>query len=69
MVIAESSAEFNVRIAWHEWYPKHDKKLMNGFLFYCYLQRHRPELLNFECRCDRWQYVHCWLRRAGLVNG
>jgi hypothetical protein len=32
------------------------------------LQQHRPGLLNFRNRGDKWQAVHSWLLRAGKVK-
>jgi hypothetical protein len=67
-VIAETEAEFAVLAEWHAWQPDDDKTAVNGFLFYCYLSRHRPQLLNFEAAGDRWQHIHCWLLHARCVK-
>jgi hypothetical protein len=65
----DSEAGFNIIAEWYTWTPAlRDKTLMNGFLFFCYLQRHRPHLLNFECSGDPWQHVHSWLLQAGVVK-
>ena len=69
VVVAESEAEFAVLAEWHAWTPcLRDKTLMNGLMFFFYLQRHRPHLLNFEAYGDKWQDVHCWLLHAHCVK-
>ena len=40
----------------------------HGLAFFGYLRRHRPTLLNFRNRSDKWQTVHGWLLRAGKVK-
>ena len=41
-----------------------DAKVMNGMLFFVYLQEERPTLLDFRSNSDKWQAVHGWLVRA-----
>jgi hypothetical protein len=41
---------------------------MNGLMFFSDLQRNDGHLLNFRDRGDKWQTVHGWLLRAGLVS-
>ena len=68
-VVAESEAEFAIIAEWHAWTPcLRDKTLMNGMLFFCYLQRHRPHLLDFKVSGDPWQQVHSWLLRSRCVK-
>jgi hypothetical protein len=67
--VAESEAAFNIVAEWHAWAPcLRDKTLMNGLMFFFYLQRHRPHLLNFDAYGDKWQHVHGMLLRAGCVK-
>src|SRR5258707_14768918 len=40
----------------------------DGLLFFGHLQKHRPGLLNFRNRGDKWQTVHGWLLRANKVK-
>ncbi len=46
------------------WAKKHpnDAKMMGGFLFFRYLQKEKPDLLDFRPVGDKWQIVHGWLR-------
>ena len=36
--------------------------------FFVELQKEKPELFRFRHRGDKWQVVHAWLLRAGLVS-
>ena len=36
--------------------------------FFGYLRKHRPGLLNFRNRGDKWQAVHGWLLRARKIK-
>lgn len=40
----------------------------DGFVFFGFLQREKPALLAFRSGGDKWQTVHGWLLRAGLVS-
>lgn len=53
--------------AWVRQNPK-EAQVMNGMLFFTYLQREKSELLRFRDSGDRWQTVHGWLLRAGRVK-
>jgi hypothetical protein len=53
---------------WHRWKPDHPKEMMSGLMFYNYLSNEKSELLKFEVPGDKWQTVHGWLLRAGLVK-
>jgi hypothetical protein len=70
VAIAESEAEFAIVAEWHAWTPinRSDKTALNGLLFFNYLQRHRPHLLDFNASGDKWQHVHCMLIHAGIVK-
>ncbi len=39
-----------------------------GFVFYGWLESEHPEALRFRDVGDKWQTVHIWLRKAGLVT-
>ena len=54
---------------WDQWKPLNpdDAKVMNGMLFFTYLQRERRSLLDFRSN-NKWQSVHGWLLRAGRVQ-
>jgi hypothetical protein len=41
---------------------------MDGLMFFSDLQRNYGHLFNFKDRGDKWQTVHGWLLRAGLVS-
>jgi hypothetical protein len=36
--------------------------------FFLYLEKERPDLLNFRASGDKWQIVHAWLLRERRVK-
>jgi hypothetical protein len=43
--------------------------MMGGFVFFSYLQKEKPDLLDFRGGVgSKWQIVHLWLRRAGRLE-
>ena len=58
--------------AWRDWATTNVKRTppngMDGLMFFSDLQRHRPHLLTFRDRGDKWQTVHGWLLRDRLVS-
>jgi hypothetical protein len=54
-----SSGEYD---AWAGQNPK-DAQIMSGMMFFTYLQREKPQLLDFRSKGDKWQTVHGWLLR------
>ena len=58
---------------WDDWAasnlgPDSQATRTDALAFFGYLQKHRPMLLNFRNRGDKWQDVHGWLLRAGKVK-
>jgi hypothetical protein len=57
---------------WHQWrqarIPETEANGTEGFVFFRFLQRERPGLLNFRDSGDKWQTIHAWLLRDGLVS-
>jgi hypothetical protein len=41
---------------------------MAGMMFFAFLQKEQPHLLNFRSNSDKWQDVHGWLLRAQRVK-
>jgi hypothetical protein len=41
---------------------------MGGFVFFGYLQKERPDLLDFRAVGSKWQIVHGWLRDGGRLK-
>ena len=57
---------------WDDWVAKnlpHGQKARgtDGLIFFGYLQKQRPHLLEFKTSGDRWLTVHGWLSRAGKI--
>jgi hypothetical protein len=51
---------------WAKDQPK-DAKKMGGFVFFGYLEKERPDLLDFRA-ASKWQIVHLWLRHGGRLK-
>src|SRR5947209_831277 len=56
----------------HDWAAKHvpsgqQARGTDGLIFFGYLQRRRPDLLEFKASGDRWVTVHGWLAREGKI--
>jgi hypothetical protein len=64
-----SDAKYAVIREWDTWSLEHpdEVKIMNGMMFFTYLQRERPDLLEFRDKGDKWQTVHGWLLRERRV--
>ncbi len=56
-------AEQAILHAWDVWAanPLHASSLEDGMAFFTYLQRQRPDLLDFKHSGDKWQDVHSFL--------
>ena len=65
--ISASAARLEIQRAWSMW---DGDKSTNGSmsLFYDWLQRQRPYFLTFECKDDRWQRVHAWLKQYETIK-
>ena len=44
------------------------REIDGGLRFYTWLENHRADALAFRDHGDKWQTVHGWLLRAGLVT-
>ena len=71
--MTQAEAERLIVRRYREWSDETGTAIPNrqpegGFVFFGWLSRHHPEALNFQCRGDKWQMVHIWLRKAGLVT-
>jgi hypothetical protein len=57
---------------WNVWAANHSEDAqskLGGLMFYNYLQKECPYLLEFKFKgTDKWQRVHAWLLSAGLVK-
>jgi hypothetical protein len=52
---------------WTKAHPSNAKK-MGGFVFFSYLQKEKPDLLDFSAVDSKWQIVHDWLRHGGRLE-
>lgn len=66
----DTLAKLAVIREWDAWAPKQSDQaaLRDGFLFFTYLQREHPELLDFKSSGDKWQAVHGRLLRERRVK-
>lgn len=56
-----------------EWAADNGKRIPHeavegGMLFYGWLEKERPEALNFRASGDKWQVVHGWLLHSRMVT-
>lgn len=65
-------AKLEVIREWDAWAAKHPHEaasLLNGMVFFTYLQKEHPDLLlDFKSYGDKWQAVHGWLLRERRVK-
>jgi hypothetical protein len=56
--------------AWSKSHPDDAKRTITaGMSFFTYLQKEKPELLNFQsASADKWQTIHGWLLRERRVK-
>src|SRR6266480_7851642 len=52
---------------WAKDHPK-DATKMGGYVFFGYLEKERPDLLDFRPVGSKWQTVHGWLRHGGRLK-
>jgi len=69
-VVKKDDAREAIVAEWDRWAARNpdDAKVMNGMLFFVYLQEERPTLLDFRSNSGKWQAVHGWLVRARRLN-
>ncbi|MDX1485792.1 MAG: hypothetical protein R3229_15070 [Alphaproteobacteria bacterium] len=66
-------AEARILAEWGIWRHRElgsDKKASgtDGFAFYLSLDKGKSELLDFPAESDKWQIVHAWLLKVGVVS-
>ena len=52
---------------WAKAHPN-DAIKMGGFVFFAYLEKEKPDLLDFSTVGSKWQIVHGWLRHGGRLE-
>lgn len=52
---------------WAKAHPSKAKE-MGGFVFFRYLEKEKPDLLDFRGGASKWQIVHLWLRHGGRLK-
>src|SRR3989442_8008766 len=60
-----AEAEKLIVAEWREWSNQHGSYstiAMQKF-YWEWLPKHKPKLLSFRCKGDKWQIVHGWLQR------
>jgi hypothetical protein len=70
-MLTQEECRLQILDAWRRWAEERDLEKPNGtqgFVFFGYLQQHKPHLFAFRYSGDKWQLVHGWLLRAGLVS-
>ena len=52
---------------WAKDHPDNATKL-GGFIFFGYLDKEKPDLLDFRAVGSKWQIVHGWRRHGGRLE-
>ena len=65
----KEDARLAVLREYDRWAKEHpnDAKKMGGFVFFGYLEKERPDLLDVRA-ASKWQTVHLWLRHGGRLK-
>ena len=65
----QEDARLAVLREYDKWAKDHptDAKKMGGYVFFGYLEKERPDLLDFRAT-SKWQIVHLWLRHGGRLK-
>jgi hypothetical protein len=68
--VDKDDAQYAVLAEWDRWSKRNpdDTAIMNGIIFFTYLEKEHPQLLDFRSSGDKWQVVHGWLLRARKVK-
>ena len=66
----KEDARLAVLSEYDRWAKDHpnDATKMGGFVFFSYLQKERPNLLDFRGVGSKWQIVHGWLRHGDRLK-
>ena len=66
----KEDARLAVLREYDRWAKEHpnDAKKMGGYVFFGYLEKERPDLLDFRAVGSKWQTVHGWLRDGGRLK-
>ncbi len=68
----QDNAEIQILSEWVDWRVENlvrDEQAsgIDGVVFYDFLQKEKPHLLDFGRKGDKWQIIHAWLVREGAV--
>ena len=68
----QDDAELQILSEWVDWragnLTREEKATsIHGLVFYAFLQKEKPHLLDFGRKGDKWQIIHAWLVREGAV--
>jgi len=65
----QEDARLAVLREYDKWAKDHpnDAKKIGGYVFFGYLEKERPDLLDFRAT-SKWQIVHLWLRHGGRLK-
>ena len=66
----QEDARLAVLREYDRWAKEHpdDAKKMGGYVFFGYLEKEKPNLLDFRASGSKWQIVHMWLRHGGRLK-
>ena len=66
----KDDARLAVLHEYDKWAKAHPSKAkeMGGFVFFRYVEKEKPDLLDFRGGNSKWQIVHLWLRHGGRLE-
>ncbi len=72
ITMKQDDAEIQILAEWVDWRAENlvrgeKASGFDGVVFYDFLQKEKPHLLDFGRKADKWQIVHAWLVREGAV--
>ena len=70
--IDEEYAEIQILAEWVDWRAENlvrgeQASGIDGVVFYDFLQKEKPHLLDFRYTSDQWQIIHAWLLGAEII--
>jgi hypothetical protein len=71
-MLKANDAESLILHEWRRWAPQHLQATRShdggARAFFDFLERERPDLLEFRCSGTKWKRVHKWLLRNGRIK-
>jgi hypothetical protein len=70
-MLKANDAETLIIHEWRRWAPEHTEATRSrdggAMEFFEFLEKERPDFLDFRCNGSKWHGVHMWLLRTGRI--